>query len=111
MVPEHLRENHERTDDHLADLEGILIAIDLGIFNHPYLGTKSDPNSAIHTLNRLARRAMEEVREARRIEWVGLGGTALSDEEMAEFQTFIDIGVDLGVVASPVAATDITEPL
>ena len=35
----------------------------------------------------------------------------MTEAEMAEFQTFIDIGVDLGVVASPVPAADMIEGL
>ncbi|MCA0044956.1 ABC transporter substrate-binding protein [Celeribacter litoreus] len=35
----------------------------------------------------------------------------MTEEEIAEFQTFIDIGVDLGVVAKPIAAADVTESM
>lgn len=35
----------------------------------------------------------------------------LTEDEMGEFQTFIDIGVDLGVVSKPIAATDVAEAM
>lgn len=35
----------------------------------------------------------------------------MSDDELADFQTFLDIGVDLGVVAKPIAVADVAEAM
>ena len=86
-VPQQLRKNHERTDDVLCDLGGLLAALDLALYNHPKLGERCDESQAAFTLIALVRRLVnEDLRLTRRQEWHGIGGSpeGLTPEQAAE---------------------------
>ena len=80
MIPSHQRDNHERTDFLIFELQALLVAID-ELRSRP--GKETD--DAADALQRMAIAKSKELQRAHLIEWAGLGGDSmhLLPEEIA----------------------------
>lgn len=81
MIPDHQRKNYERTDEHINELNALLVAIDT--LND--LDPKNADRVWTIALTRMARDKLETIERQRQMEWVGLGGSSfgLNEEEIA----------------------------
>lgn len=83
-VPEHLRENHERTDDALNAVYGLATCLDtLSMNASPKEDSRED--LAQITIINLMLEKLSELERLRSFEWVGIGGNTdnLTADEIA----------------------------
>lgn len=86
MIPHHLRENHERTDQKLNELRGLIAAAYIVGEDRQARVDGTPESDALTVLNRLAWAKIEEIEKARSMEWAGIGGSSprLTNEEIGK---------------------------
>ena len=82
-APDHVRRNHEATEDKLADLGALLIAADHMVSNAEIPLTPE--TDAFFVLLRMAQDTHRAARRAHLVEWAGMGGFTghLTEAEIA----------------------------
>ena len=86
MIPRHIRDNYERTDEKLFELRGLITAAFI-VGDDCQARIEGTPESdALTLLNRLAWAKITEIEKARWMEWAGVGGASprLTDHEIAQ---------------------------
>ena len=82
MIPKHQRENYERTDHLLGEVNALLVTIE----EISYASDGGKAHEFVETLLRMAVKKMEAAVRSHSMEWVGLGGTShdLTEAEITE---------------------------
>ena len=75
-IAPHHRRNYERTDETLDAVRGLIAALDLSLENVPSLRSNARETEPVWVLMGILQEKAEALLTARRMEWVGLGGTA-----------------------------------
>ncbi len=85
MIPKHQRDAHERTDERLNELRGLLVAAQLLTDDNRAHVTGTPEADALLVMHNLALVKLAEIDRTRSAEWASLGGNTdmLSPEEMA----------------------------
>jgi hypothetical protein len=84
-MPEHLRRNHERTDDALSIIYGLAACLEILELQSPPAERTPKEELAESTVKELLITKLAEVNRLRRFEWAGIGGNSyeLTSDEIA----------------------------
>ena len=86
MIARHHRDNHERVDAALYQVQGLIEALEAAYDEHRGLGGNDRASRVIRVLRDQAEAALEKVQRAHDMEWIGVGGRSdnLTEAEIAE---------------------------
>jgi hypothetical protein len=84
-IPRHQRDTHERTDERLNEIRGILVAAQLLAEEKRAHVAGTPEEDALHVMHNLALAKLAELDRTRAAEWAALGGSTerLTEEEIA----------------------------
>lgn len=82
-IPQHIRENYERTDDALHEIAGLVYAVEMASeqiidIRHDDLAFNMKASIAKDTLFSILLEKLEGIHKLRSTEWAGLGGDTLN---------------------------------